>query len=196
MKSWNRVLYSCLAVLLLVGLLSGCSLVKRVVGNNGLFASATSSPTPYPTSTPYPTYTPIPEEGVGTGNTWRVKVVSAKRTLEFEGWTYDEGSGGEFIVVTAEITNLTSKTAMYFPKAVEMLYANNQRYPGEAIYVGIYKSQNGEICDFLNNAPLITYVSVGQTVTEKFAFGINAENHTEFMFLFPGVDPISFSVNN
>ncbi len=192
MKSRSRVLYGCLAVLLLVGLLSGCDVVKQMVG----FGTATPSPTPYPTSTPYPTYTPIPEEGTGTGNTWRVKILSAKRTMDFEGWSYDEASGGEFIVVTAEITNLTSETAMYYPKAVELLYYDNPRYPGEAVVVSVYKAQNGDIRDFLIHAPLVAYVRVDQTITEKFAFGINAEGHTEFMFLFPGVDPIYFMVND
>jgi hypothetical protein len=192
MKNQYRVVCLSLVLLLAAGLVSGCGVIKQVVGSTGLVASAT----PYPTSTPYPTYTPIPEEGVGTGNTWKINIVSAVRTLDYEGWSYDAGSGGEFIVVTAEITNLTSKTAIYYPKAIEMLYDNDPGYPGEAVEVGIYKTQSGEIYDFINNAPLITYINVGQTKTEEFAFEINATGHREFLFLFPGVDPIPFTVNN
>jgi hypothetical protein len=190
MNKKSRIPRIVLLLLIVTALTSGCGAIMQVINP--------ATATPYPTNTPYPTATPYPEKiaGMATSDIWKVKIISAERSLKFEDWYFAEGTGGEYILVTVEFTNMSSKTAQHYPKAVELLYANNPTYPGEALRANVYKTEYGDYYNFTENAPLITYVNPGQTKIETFGWEIVADGHKDFMLLFPGVDLIDFTVDN
>lgn len=181
-----------IAIMMLTVTLSGCGTIKKMI------ALPTYTPyptvTPYPTYTVYPTYTPLPPEDAGISKTWKVTIESVERKSEYKEWSFPEGSGGEFILVMVNVTNLTTKAQVFYPKAALLLYTNNQSYPGEAVMVATFEKQDGDYYNFNSVIPIEVTVFPNQTGHYVFAFEIVATNHHDFAFLFPGVPAIPFTI--
>lgn len=172
--------------------LSGCGSIQQMI--NPPTATPYPTVTPYPTFTAYPTYTPLPPEGAGISQTWKVTIESVERTSEYKDWMFTEDSGGEFILVMVNVTNLTSKAQVFYPKAALLLYTNNQSYPGEAVMVATFEKQDGDYYNFNAVVPIEVTVYENQTGHYVFAFEIVATNHHDFAFLFPGVPAIPITI--
>lgn len=155
-----------------------------------------STATPYPTNTPFPTYTQAPPTFTPIPQRWTVRIISAVKSLSFGEYFYSEEDESEFVILTIEYSYMGQDTIPFYPGSLVLVYPEGSLYPGWSLNSYSYQAENSAIVnDMYNDAPIITYISPGQTKIEKFGFQMSSDEETHYILVFPEVEPIDFTIN-
>lgn len=101
-----------------------------------------------------------PEYIEESGYTLKIKDIYVKcRNSEYESYAYD----GNFVYITAEITNIASKKQPSLSVYVDM-YDSNDRYVGKIIALSAYSLDSAEIGTILNDDELLGTDNVAKIV--------------------------------
>ncbi len=127
-------------------------------------------------------------------DSWQARVVSARTTSDYGGFTLPADSENRFFVLTIEYRNTGAATAKFSPESVVLVNVTDDTLVGWGKTPTIYREEDSEdVWDFDEESVLFD-VEPGYTWTEDFVWEFPG-NFTQFLLYFPETRAIEVTVN-